>query len=45
MATSVLAGLVKMRLSTFLTAGLIGRWIRFSALAASPAMFAGFFHH
>ncbi|MEC3977504.1 hypothetical protein [Amycolatopsis sp. H20-H5] len=45
MATSVLAGLVRMRLSTFLTAGLLGRWIRFSALAASPAMFAGFFHH
>ncbi|MFB9926187.1 hypothetical protein ACFORO_13305 [Amycolatopsis halotolerans] len=41
MATSVLAGMVRMRLSTFLAAGLAGRWVRFSLLAASPAMFAG----
>ncbi|MGW7538762.1 hypothetical protein [Amycolatopsis sp. NPDC054798] len=40
MATSVLAGMVRMRLSTFLAAGLAGRWVRFSLLAASPAMFA-----
>lgn len=39
MATSVLAGLVKMRLSTFIAVGLLGRWTRFSALAASPALF------
>lgn len=41
MATSVLAGMVRMRLTTFLAAGLAGRWVRFSLLAASPAMFAG----
>jgi membrane protein YqaA with SNARE-associated domain len=40
MATSVLAGMVRMSLSAFLSAGLIGRFIRFSALAASPALFA-----
>ncbi|WP_216216316.1 YqaA family protein [Amycolatopsis aidingensis] len=40
MATTVLAGLVRMPMSVFLTAGLLGRCIRFSALAASPAMFA-----
>lgn len=40
MATSVLAGMVRMRLSAFLSAGLVGRFIRFSALAASPALFA-----
>ncbi|RSM36723.1 hypothetical protein DMA12_39230 [Amycolatopsis balhimycina DSM 5908] len=45
MATSVLAGLVRMRLATFLTTGLAGRWIRFSLIAASPAMFAGWLHH
>ncbi|MFD9896519.1 hypothetical protein [Amycolatopsis sp. NPDC058986] len=44
MATSVLAGLVRMRLATFLTAGIAGRWIRFSLLAASPALFTGIFH-
>ncbi|MFC4001130.1 hypothetical protein ACFS2C_07775 [Prauserella oleivorans] len=43
MATTVLAGLVRMRMSTFVTAGLLGRFVRFSALAASPAMFAGAF--
>lgn len=41
MATSVLAGMVRMSLSTFLSAGLAGRFIRFSAVAASPAVFAG----
>ncbi|QWF77089.1 hypothetical protein [Amycolatopsis sp. CA-230715] len=44
MATTVLAGLVRMPLSTFLVAGLAGRMIRFSALAAAPAAFAGWLH-
>jgi membrane protein YqaA with SNARE-associated domain len=44
MATTVLAGLAKMPMSTFIGAGLLGRWIRFSALAASPALFAGWLH-
>ncbi|WP_020665908.1 membrane protein [Amycolatopsis nigrescens] len=44
MATTVLAGLVRMRLSTFLTAGLLGRWVRYSLLAAAPAVFAGWMH-
>jgi len=43
MAMTVLAGLVRMRLSAFIGAGLVGRFIRFSALAASPAMFGGWF--
>ncbi|MGQ0841145.1 hypothetical protein [Actinokineospora sp.] len=43
MATVLLAGLVRMRLSTFIGAGLVGRFIRFSLLAASPALFAGWF--
>lgn len=38
MAVTVLAGLVRMKLSAFVSAGLIGRFIRFSALAASPAL-------
>jgi membrane protein YqaA with SNARE-associated domain len=41
MATTILAGLAGMSLGTFLVAGLSGRIIRFSALAASPAVFAG----
>lgn len=41
MATSVLAGMVRMKLSAFLSAGLLGRFVRFSVLAASPALFAG----
>ena len=41
MATTVLAGLARMRLSAFVSAGLLGRFIRFSVLAASPALFAG----
>ncbi|NIH84299.1 hypothetical protein [Amycolatopsis granulosa] len=45
MATTVLAGLADMRISTFLTAGLAGRFIRYSLLAAAPAMFAGWLHH
>ncbi|AXB48064.1 hypothetical protein [Amycolatopsis albispora] len=44
MATTVLAGLVRMPMSLFLGAGLAGRWARFSLLAASPAMFAGWLH-
>lgn len=43
MATTVLAGLVRMRLSAFVSAGLLGRFVRFSVLAASPALFAGWF--
>jgi membrane protein YqaA with SNARE-associated domain len=38
MATTVLAGLARMPLSAFLTTGLIGRFVRFSVLAASPAL-------
>jgi membrane protein YqaA with SNARE-associated domain len=41
MATSVLAGMVRMSLSAFVGAGLVGRFIRFSAIAASPALIAG----
>lgn len=41
MATSVLAGMARMRLAAFVSAGLLGRFIRFSVLAASPALFAG----
>ncbi|GAB2774035.1 YqaA family protein [Amycolatopsis magusensis] len=44
MATTVLAGLVRMPMSLFLGAGLAGRFARFSLLAASPAMFAGWLH-
>ncbi|HEU5475041.1 MAG TPA: hypothetical protein VFV67_30730 [Actinophytocola sp.] len=43
MATTIMAGLVRMNLTAFVSAGLIGRFIRFSALAASPALFAGWF--
>jgi membrane protein YqaA with SNARE-associated domain len=41
MATTILAGLVRMNLTAFVSAGLIGRFIRFSLLAAAPALFAG----
>ena len=44
MATTVLAGLVDMRMSTFLTAGLAGRFVRYSALAACPALLASWAH-
>lgn len=40
MATTVLAGIVRMRLGVFLVTGLLGRFIRFSALAGAPALFA-----
>lgn len=43
MAMTVLAGLVRMPLHTFVSVGLVGRFVRFSMLAASPAMFAGWF--
>ncbi|OQO94983.1 hypothetical protein B1813_02665 [Saccharomonospora piscinae] len=43
MATTVLAGLARMRLSLFLTVGLLGRFVRFSTLAAAPAVFATLF--
>jgi membrane protein YqaA with SNARE-associated domain len=41
MATTVLAGLAQMPMTTFLAAGLAGRFIRFSLLAASPALLSG----
>jgi membrane protein YqaA with SNARE-associated domain len=41
----VLAGMVRMKLSAFLSAGLVGRFIRFSAVAACPAVFAGWLGH
>lgn len=41
MATVVLAGFVRMSMSVFVGFGLAGRFVRFSALAASPAVFAG----
>ncbi|GAA4413650.1 membrane protein [Actinokineospora soli] len=44
MGMTVLAGLVKMKVSAFLSAGIIGRFVRFSLLAASPAVFHGWFH-
>lgn len=44
MATSVLAGLADMRMSTFVTAGLAGRFVRYSVLAACPAVFASWLH-
>lgn len=44
MAMTVLAGLVRMKVAAFLSAGIIGRFIRFSLIAASPAVFHGWFH-
>ena len=44
MATTVLAGLVDMRMSTFVTAGLAGRFVRYSALAACPALVTSWAH-
>ncbi|HEV2784191.1 MAG TPA: hypothetical protein VGX25_32805 [Actinophytocola sp.] len=41
MATTILAGLVRMNVTAFVSAGLIGRFIRFSLLAAAPAACAG----
>ncbi|GHF76327.1 membrane protein YqaA with SNARE-associated domain [Amycolatopsis bartoniae] len=44
MATTVLAGLADMRMSTFVTVGLAGRFARYSVLAACPALFTSWFH-
>ncbi|HVW41635.1 MAG TPA: hypothetical protein VHC18_09820 [Amycolatopsis sp.] len=44
MATTVLAGLVDMRMSTFVSAGLAGRFVRYSALAACPAVVTAWAH-
>lgn len=44
MAMTVLAGLADMRMSLFVGLGLTGRFVRFAALAASPALFVGWFH-
>ncbi|MGW5050029.1 hypothetical protein [Actinokineospora sp. NPDC004072] len=44
MAMTVLAGLVRMKVAAFLSAGIAGRFVRFSLLAASPALFHGWFH-
>ncbi|KAA2258865.1 hypothetical protein F0L68_22440 [Solihabitans fulvus] len=44
MATTVLAGLADMSITAFVTTGVIGRFIRFTVLAASPALFAGWMH-
>jgi membrane protein YqaA with SNARE-associated domain len=40
MATSVLAGLAGMSLGVFLSSSLLGRFLRYSVLAASPALLA-----
>jgi membrane protein YqaA with SNARE-associated domain len=40
MATSVLAGLAGMSLAVFVTSSLLGRFLRYSVLAASPALLA-----
>lgn len=38
MATTILAGMMRMRPSVFLTTGLIGRFVRFSIIAAAPGL-------
>jgi membrane protein YqaA with SNARE-associated domain len=43
MATSVLAGLAGMSTAMFVLTGLVGRFARFSLLAASPAMIMAWF--
>jgi len=43
MAMVVLAGLAEMRMSLFVGMGLAGRFVRFAVLAASPALFLGWF--
>jgi membrane protein YqaA with SNARE-associated domain len=40
MAMTIMAGLVRMKVTAFVSAGLAGRFIRFSALAAAPALCA-----
>ncbi|MCP2169594.1 hypothetical protein [Goodfellowiella coeruleoviolacea] len=44
MATTVLAGLAGMSIALFIGVGLTGRFLRFTALAASPALFAQWLH-
>ncbi|MPY78608.1 MAG: hypothetical protein GEV04_08945 [Actinophytocola sp.] len=44
MGMAVIAGLARLRLSMFLGIGMVGRFARFGALAASPALFASWFH-
>jgi membrane protein YqaA with SNARE-associated domain len=44
MAMTVLAGFARMRMTLFIGAGLAGRFARYSLLAASPALFAGWVH-
>ncbi len=39
-ATALIAGLAEVPLSVFLATGLIGRFVRFSAIAASPGLLA-----
>jgi membrane protein YqaA with SNARE-associated domain len=41
MATTILAGLARMSVTMFVTTGLAGRFIRFSLLAAFPAVLHG----
>lgn len=41
MATTILAGLARMPVAVFLSTGFAGRFIRFSLLAASPALLHG----
>jgi membrane protein YqaA with SNARE-associated domain len=45
MATTVLAGLADMPMSTFVGVGLAGRFVRYSLLAACPAIFNAWLHH
>lgn len=44
MGMAVVAGLARMRLSTFFGMSVTGRFARFAALAASPALFASWFN-
>lgn len=44
MFTTVLAGLAGMSIKTFVATSSIGRFVRFSVLAASPALMAGWIH-
>lgn len=44
MGMAIIAGLARLRLSVFLGLGMLGRFARFGALAASPALFAGWLH-
>jgi membrane protein YqaA with SNARE-associated domain len=44
MATTVLAGLADMPMPTFIGVGLAGRFVRYSMLAACPALFTAWLH-